>query len=121
MSKNKFDNFFNDPSSVIKDEKFKPTFEQKIHGLMLLVSKRPDWYCDPAIRLILVNIVADVNNDLAAILERGEEPTCHVFGGAFMMLLNDMIRLTREFACDEEKQMYADGELDSGEENEEED
>jgi hypothetical protein len=30
-----------------------------------------------------------------------------------------MIRLTREFACDEEKQMYADGELDSGEENEE--
>ena len=53
------------------------------------------------------------------IMERGEEPTCHVFGGAFMMLLNDMIRLTREFACDEEKQMYVDGELDSGEENEE--
>ena len=74
MSKNKFDNFFNDPSSIIKDEKFQPTFEQKIHGLMLLVSKRPDWYCDPAIRLILVTIVADVNSELAAIMKRGEEP-----------------------------------------------
>ena len=121
MSKNKFDNFFNDPSSVIKDEKFKPTFEQKIHGLMLLVSKRPDWYCNPDIRLVLVNIVADVNNDLQEIMERGEEPTCHVFGGAFMMLLNDMVRLTQEFASDEEKQMYVDGELDGEEENEEED
>jgi hypothetical protein len=36
------------------------------------------------------------------------------------MLLNDMIRLTREFACDEEKQMYVDGELDGDKENEEE-
>jgi len=121
MSKNKFDNFFNDPTNIIKDEKFQPSFEQKIHGVMLLVSKRPDWYCNPEIRLILVNIVADVNAELQKILDRGEEPKCHVFGGACMMLLNDMIRLTREFACDEEKQMYVDGELDGDEENEEED
>lgn len=119
MSKNKFNNFFNDPTSVIKDEKFKPTFEQKIQGVMLLVSKRPDWYCDPVIREVLVNIVADVNGELQEIMERGEEPKCHIFGGAFMMLLNDMIRLTREFASDEEKQMYVDGELDGEEENEE--
>ncbi len=119
MSKNKFDNFFNDPTSVIKDEKFRPTFTQKIEGVILLVSKRPDWYCNPEIRQVVVNIVADVNSDLHDMLERQKvEPECHVFGGAFMMLLNDMIRITSEFASDEERAMWEEGKLDSDEEDE---
>lgn len=114
---NKFSNFFNDPTKVLKEKKFQPTLEQKVEALMLMAGKFPNWWQEQPLRLMVAGMAHDCTCELGEILDRGEKPDLHIACGAFMMLLNDMLRMTSEYACEEEKQMYNHDDEDEDEEN----
>jgi hypothetical protein len=104
--KNKFENFFNDPTNVIKDKKFQPSLEQKVQSLMLMAGKFPNWWNQQPLRLMVATISHECTRELGEMMERGEKPDMHIACGAFMMLLNDILQLTSENACEEEKEMF---------------
>ena len=112
---NKFENFFNDPTKVLKDKKFQPSLEQKVQSLMIMASKFPNWWNEQPLRLMVATLSYDCNRELKEMMEAGKHPDMHIACGAFMMLLNDMLQLTSNNACEEEKQMFKWDEEDEDE------
>lgn len=113
---NNFKNFFDDPSKILKDKKFAPTMSAKIESLMVLVGKFPNWFSSQPHRLMVATITYEINRELKESMDTGKKPDVHIFAGAFMMLINDMLNITCDQACDEEREMFDYGD----EENEEE-
>lgn len=104
--KNKFENFFNDPMKALKDPKFKPSLTAKIEGLMALTGKFPNWHSEQPLRLMVASIAHDCNREFSEHIENGTKPDIHVFAGAFMMLVNDILAMTSDNACDKEREMF---------------
>lgn len=103
---NKFDNFFNDPTKIMGDKKFQPTLSMKVETLMALAGRNPYWWKNPDARLGMASLIHDCNCDLSECMDTGEKPDLHVFGAAFMMVMNDLLRSTSDFACDKEREMF---------------
>lgn len=111
---NKFKDFFNDPTPILKDKKFQPSLQQKIEALMLMTGKFPNWWNEQPLRLMVAGMAHDCTREVAEMLDQGKKPDIHIACGAFMMLLNDMLRMTSEHACDEENEMYDHHDEDEG-------
>jgi hypothetical protein len=103
---NKFENFFNDPTKALQDPKFRPSLNAKIESLMAMTGKFPNWHSQQPLRLIVASLAHECNCEFERHIDNGTKPDIHVFAGAFMMLLNDILGMTADNACEEEQKMY---------------
>lgn len=106
---NKFSNFFNDPSKVAQN--FKPPPAMIAAMLLALTCENKTWYKDDKLRLIVSAATADMGMTLMRMKENGEECPIDQMTMGFIMLLVDLLTMTRDkYGSAEEKRMWSEDE-----------
>jgi hypothetical protein len=108
---NKFQGFFQSdaPPPIV------PTTEQCIEAVMTIILQRSDWFKNTELRMIVLKTADGLAFKMMKEKEEGKKIDLHVGYAAFMMMVTEVLDLTRdEYGTDEERKL-ADGERDEEE------
>ncbi len=106
---NKFNNFFNNPAPAA--QQFKPPPSIVAGMLLALTCQEKNWYKDEKLRFIVSAATSDMGITLMGMKERGEPCPLDEMTMGFIMLLVDLLTMTRDkYASEEEKKVWSQDE-----------
>jgi hypothetical protein len=111
---NKFEGFFQSDAPPIV-----PSTEQCIEAVMTIILQRPDWLKNPELRMIVLKTADGLAFKMLKDKEEGKKIDLHIGYAAFMMMVTEVLDLTRdEYGTDEERRLANPGEYEDEDEDE---
>ena len=106
---NNFKNIFADKdkmNKILHDKVQEPTPKEAIHMLIQLMGANKEWYKNEMLRLVACGVSSRLHEHVLNQTneERVAEFQIESFG--VMMLVNDILQMTKEYASDKELEMF---------------
>ena len=106
---NNFKNIFSDKDKFNKvlDEKMtEPSTHEAIKMMIQLMGANKEWYKNPMLRLVACGVSSKAHEHVLNLTneERTKEFAIEAFG--YLMLVNDILQMTKEHASDKELDMF---------------
>lgn len=120
---NKFKDIFSDDKKLqeaMQNNLPEPSPRQLIETIAQLMGTNKEWFKNPLMRLIVCGVSLRLYDHAMKKVEEGNNKPFDLGTTAFMMLVHDMLLMTKEYASDEELERYhgsSETEEDFGEED----
>jgi hypothetical protein len=106
---NNFKGMFNNEdkfANLIKDKLKEPTPQEALEMLAKMMGANKEWYKNEMLRLMACGVNTMLHDYVVDEIEKGNDRPLNFGSLAFLMLANDMLQMTIEYASDKELEMF---------------
>jgi len=106
---NNFKGIFNNKdqfNKVLEQKMREPTPHEALEMLISLMGANKEWYKNEMFRLIACGISSRIHEHIVQEVESGNQKPFDTGSLAYMMLVNDILQITKEYASDKELEMF---------------